>query len=256
MRSTALLGSLILAGCKPVDVPRGLASAQIERAWVEDYSWTALGIIGGGLDGDAWLYALDAQGELHEQYVELRGGLVGFAFEYTMGGDRTVELNLPPGPTTGADLFERYSGSFEAFVVGFGFASLHLKNEHGVELDDQGVGALLGLSISAAWLQLVPAEPPPEPDTADSADSQPPEDTGDTRTKDETGDSGDSGTHLTRGWHVPASSRRPVSPRGQNQSGEVLPDSHANPGGGPEGARERDRRRVGSRSPTPRQYSS
>ena len=162
-----LLGLLAL-GCKPVEVPPDLAGAHIERAWVEDYEWAAMGVIGGGLDGSAWLYAEDNEGVLHEQYVELRGGLVGFAFEFTFGGGRTVDLVLPPGDTTGADLFRRYSGSFEAFVVGVGFASLHLKNDHGVQLDDQGIGMLMGISVSAAWMQLVPAEPPPPPDTADS----------------------------------------------------------------------------------------
>ena len=197
MRFAALPLGLALAGCKPVEVPPGLAIAQIERAWVEEYEWTAMGLLGGGIDGHAWLYAVDTDGDLHEQYVELRGGLAGFAFEFTVSGGRTVELDLPPGHTTGADLFGRYSGSFEALVVGFGFTSLHLKNDHGVQLDDQGLGMLMGLSVSAAWMQLVPADPPPEADTADSWGSQ---DTS-SETGDSAGETGDSagGTGLANG---------------------------------------------------------
>ena len=218
MRWAALLAGATLVGCKPVEVPPGLASAQIERAWVEDYQWTAMGLLGGGIDGHAWLYAQDTQGLLHEQYVELRGGLAGFAFEFTVSGGRTVELDLPPGTTTGADLFERYSGSFEAFVVGFGFASLHLHNDHGVQLDDQGISMLMAISVSAAWLQLVPAEPPPEADTADTADSSPPGDSDDTQPADETGDSQGPGETGDSGPAGTAFAKGPCGPEGPHQS--------------------------------------
>jgi hypothetical protein len=196
VRSAPLLLASLALGCAPVELPPGLAGAQIQRAWIEEYEWWALGLVGGGITGSGWLYAEDTQGQVHEQYVELRGGLLGFAFEFSGSAGRTVELDLPPAPITGADLFSRYSGSFEAFVVGVGFASLHLRNEPGVELDDQGLSMLMAVSISAAWMRLVPAEPPPEPDTSDSADtgySPPPDETGDTRSGEETGDSGAEG---------------------------------------------------------------
>jgi hypothetical protein len=195
-RAATLLLGLAMVGCAPVEVPPGLAGAHIERAWLEEYNWNTMGVLGGGLTGHAWLYAVDSQGGYHEQYVRLRGGLAGFGFEFTLGGDRFVELDLPPGDVTGAQLFDRYSGSFEAFVVGFGFASLHLKNEHGVELDDHGfVGPLMAVSISAAWMRLVPAEPPPEPDSAEPGDTgsgHPPDDTGETGDSDPSGETGDS----------------------------------------------------------------
>ncbi len=161
--------SFAALGCAPVEVPPKLAGASIRRAWLEEYNWSTMGVLGGGLTGHAWLYAVDSEGGYHEQYVRLRGGLAGFGLEFTMGGDRLVELELPPGEVTGAQLFDRYSGSFEAFVVGIGFASLHLENEHGVQIDDHGlVGPLMAISVSAAWMRLVPADPPPELDSGDS----------------------------------------------------------------------------------------
>jgi hypothetical protein len=167
----ALLLLPLAAGCATPEIPPDLAAAPIERAWLEDYQWTASGFIGGALTGHAWLYAVDTSGRMHTQYVQLRGGLVGFVFELTGSGGRTVALDLPPAPIFGADLFERYEGSFEALVVGFGFASLHLRNAPGVELDDQGGGYLIGLSVSYAELRLIPAEPPPTPDTGDTGDT-------------------------------------------------------------------------------------
>jgi hypothetical protein len=167
----ALLLLPLAVGCSHLEIPPDLAEAQIDHAWLEDYQWTASGLIGGALTGHAWLYAVDTSGRMHTQYVKVRGGLVGFAFELTQGGGRTVAFDLPPLPISGADLFERYEGSFEAFVVGIGFASLHLRNEPGVQLDDQGGGYLIGLSVSWAELRLVPAEPPPKPDTGDTTDT-------------------------------------------------------------------------------------
>ncbi len=199
MRRAIAALALLCIGCKPVEVPPGLAGATIERAWLEDYEWVALGVVGGGLDGRAWLYAEGSDGVLYEQYVEIRGGLAGFAVEVTFASEEHLELDLPPAPITGDDLFSRYRGSFEAFVVGFGFASLHLKNEHGVEIDDDGLAFFMGISVSAAWMQLVPAEPPPEPDTAETGDSAPLDETGDSGPADETGDSAQGGTGLADG---------------------------------------------------------
>ncbi len=207
--------SFAALGCAPVEVPPKLAGASIRRAWLEEYNWSTMGVLGGGLTGHAWLYAVDSEGGYHEQYVRLRGGLAGFGLEFTMGGDRLVELELPPGEVTGAQLFDRYSGSFEAFVVGIGFASLHLENEHGVQIDDHGlVGPLMAISVSAAWMRLVPADPPPELDSGDSTetgdhlaprdtgetgDSGPAGETDDSLPQGETGDTGESGTGLADG---------------------------------------------------------
>ena len=217
MRWPLLLVGLLAMGCATVEVPPGLAGAQIERAWIEDYDWWALGLVGGGITGSGWLYAEDTQGRVHEQYVELRGGLLGFAFEFSGSGGRTVELDLPPAPITGDDLFRPYSGSFEAFVVGVGFASLHLRNELGVELDDQGLSMLMAVSISAAWMRLVPAEPPPEPDTAetgDTGDSQLPGETGgETGESAAPGETGETagGTGLADEQPAPAPSEPPCA---------------------------------------------
>jgi hypothetical protein len=189
-----LVAAALALGCAPVEVPPGLASARIEEAWMVEYQWTAMGLMGGGLTGHAWLLARDDTGLLHEQYVKLRGGLLGFGFELSPSGGRTVELDLPPQPITGADLFERYTGSYEGFVVGFGFSSLHLKNEPGIQLDDQGVAFLMCVTISTASLQLVPAEPPPEPDTGETGDSAGDRDTDETGASGETGDTGETGT--------------------------------------------------------------
>jgi hypothetical protein len=221
VRWAVLTAGLLATGCASAELPPGLAGAQIQRAWIEDYDWWALGLVGGGITGSGWLYAEDTQGQIHEQYVELRGGLLGFAFEFSGSGGRTVELELPPAPITGADLFERYSGSFEAFVVGVGFASLHLRNEPGVELDDQGLSMLMAVSISAAWMRLVPAEPPPEPDTAetgDTGDSLPSGEsggeTGESAAPGETGETGDTagGTGLAGDEHVLAPPEPPCAP--------------------------------------------
>jgi hypothetical protein len=176
VKRARLLPLALALACEPVEIPDDLAAAPVQRAWLEEYDWTALGVVGGGITGGAWLYVEEPDGTLHEQYVRLRGGLAGFGLEISPSGGRSVVLDLPPEPLVGADLFERYRGSLEGFVVGFGFSSLHLHNDAGVQLDDQGLGFLLCVTVSAAWLQLVPAEPPPLPETGDSA---PGDETGD-----------------------------------------------------------------------------
>jgi hypothetical protein len=143
--------ALLLMGCRS-DLGQ-LEAVEVRRAWVEDAELTSLALIGGGCWGDGTLVVLGQEGERLEQPVDLRGGMVGFVLDVTRE-EPELWLELPDEPVTADQLLGGYRGSGEEVVIIAGLEVRHLRNEHGVGIDQASLALGLGVMFAYEWLRI------------------------------------------------------------------------------------------------------
>ena len=139
---------IVLLGCvQGVDSP--IFDVSVAEARIESLSLTSLGILGGSFAMSGTLHVVTPEGEPLSEPVAFDGAFMGFglAFGGSVGG--AVQLDLPlGGPVRGGELFETYTGTYEALTVGAGVQSLNVINEAGVHFDSTQLGLLFGVEVS------------------------------------------------------------------------------------------------------------
>jgi hypothetical protein len=147
----ALALAVLAAGCRPDPVDT-LSDVRVAHAELREAQLGGFGLIGSGFAGSADLVVEDPAGAEHVQPVDLAGGGVGLLIEMSLTFPGRVELELPHREVHGNELFGRYRGVREQFVMVAGTAWLHLENDDGIRIDDTTGGVGIAIQVSAAWL--------------------------------------------------------------------------------------------------------
>lgn len=145
------LSLALLTGCAP-DLG-ALEAIVVRRAWVEDANLTSAALFGGGCWGHGTLVVLGQQGEAVEVPITLRGGMLGFAMDFTRE-EPALDLELPEDPVTADQLLGAYRGSGEELVIVAGLEVRHLHNEHDVGIDQADFALGIGVMFAYEWLRL------------------------------------------------------------------------------------------------------
>jgi hypothetical protein len=141
----------MLSGCAQ-DLSH-LEEVEVRQAWVVGAHLTDVAVIGGGTWGKGTLEVLGMEGEELTVPVTLRGGSVGFAFDFSRS-EPQLQLELPDEPVTADQLLGSYRGSGEEITVVAGVDVKHLHNEHGVGIDQACLAWGLGINFAYEWLNM------------------------------------------------------------------------------------------------------
>lgn len=139
---------VVAAGCTST-VPDELVGVPITSAFVDGVGLGGLQMIVGGWGGTGELHARTARGDELVVPVDLTGGSVGMLMEFALSGGGRLDLDLPPEPVDGEDLFGTYRGLREAGVLIVGPVGVHLENDAGVRIDETRLA--FGMAISVSW---------------------------------------------------------------------------------------------------------
>jgi len=165
---------VLLAGCALSMDPSPIDEMVVARAWLGDWSYGTAAFLGGGLTGETRVVVEDPDGNREAQSATFQGWLMGLAFHANTGNrDGRIELGLPPEPILGRQIWGTYDGTYEGGVVGAGIACLHLRNTDEVQIDVNGLG--VGMAISVDWVRMwlapLDVEGPDTGDTGETADT-------------------------------------------------------------------------------------
>jgi hypothetical protein len=150
--------AFFLMGCLDTVDAGKLAGTTVTEAWIDDFTWMSLTVLGGGLTGSGTLKARLESDEVVRQPIEFGGAVGGFGVVMMAGGAERVDYVLPAPKVGGELLFGSFDGSLETIVAGAGYQSLHLRSPEAVQLDSEGIGALVGIGVFAVQIDLYAVE--------------------------------------------------------------------------------------------------
>jgi len=207
-----------MLGCnKP---PPQLPGIQADEAWIEGLDIGTVAIVGGVVRGRATLVVRD-DGREWAFPIQLRGGVVGLAFELGYGFNwGKIELELPRKDLPGDELLGTYKGFSGGIAVIGGFDGRTLKNKHGVRLRGSPFQAGLALNGSYEWLKIqLPEETGVDDTSWDTGDyTRPPSGC---CSGDSSWGTGETGTTTTSSTSSATPSRRSGGPWAPLGSGSV-----------------------------------
>jgi len=147
----AALPLLLLLGCSP-DLSE-LEAVEVHRASIVDTTLSSVALFGGGSWGQGTLEIEGSAGEQLTVPVTLRGGALGAIIDATRE-QPDFQLELPDEPITADQLLGSYRGSGEEVVIIFGVQIRHLRNEHGVGIDQASLAMGFGIMFAYEWLRI------------------------------------------------------------------------------------------------------
>ena len=147
---------LLYAGCAPPRVTSWCGS-DVSSATISESSIAQIAVIGGSLQGTGLLIAERENGDTCETPVALEGGMFGLVVDF-IDVLFIAPLEIPEGGVDGAALFGHYDGTSASSVAMGGVTTKHLKNGHGVEIDQPSFGLGVGFGWAYSWLDISVAE--------------------------------------------------------------------------------------------------
>jgi hypothetical protein len=153
----AILAAAVAVGCAPK-----LKTAEdepITAAWLEYFDLSSIAMLGGVMDGDAYLGYTTLDGESHSLPVHLGGPVVGLAFDLTVDPEwgSSVPLDLTEAevdPVMLSDALGTFHGSVASFTMGFGIDTRELKNKHGIRLQEDHLAFGMGIMAGFQWVRI------------------------------------------------------------------------------------------------------
>jgi hypothetical protein len=183
----------------------------ITAAWLEYFDLSSIAMLGGVVDGDAFLGYTTTSGEQRSMPVHLGGPVVGLAFDMTSTRVGTVlAARLHGGevdPVMLSDALGTFHGSTASFVMGFGIDTRELKNRHGIKFQEDHLAFGMGIMAGFQWVRIREGgSEQGEGDGIFDDTSTPPDDSGDdsggtddTAFADDTGGADDTGARRRHG---------------------------------------------------------
>jgi len=165
-------------------------------------------MLGGVVDGDAFLGYTTTSGEQRSMPVHLGGPVVGLAFDMTVDPEWGPSLPLDfteaeVDPVMLSDALGTFHGSTASFVMGFGIDTRELKNRHGIKFQEDHLAFGMGIMAGFQWVRIREGgSEQGEGDGIFDDTSTPPDDSGDdsggtddTAIADDTGGADDTGAN-------------------------------------------------------------
>jgi hypothetical protein len=205
----AILAAAVLVGCAPK--LRDTEDEPISAAWLEYFDLSSLAVIGGAVDGDAFLGYTTLDGDSRSMPVHLGGPVVGLVVDMSVDPEwgSSVPLDLGDAevdPVMLSDVLGTYHGPGASFVMGFGVDTRELVNRHGIRFQEDHLAFGVGIMAGFQWVRIREGgsetgenEDPLFGDDTDAPPDDteaPPDDSGggdDTAVADDSGTSDDSG---------------------------------------------------------------
>ena len=153
----AILAAAVLVGCAPK-----LQTAEdepISAAWLEYFDLSSIVMLGGVMDGDAYLGYTTVSGEQRSLPVHLGGPVVGLAFDMTVDPEwgPSIPLDFTEAevdPVMLSDALGTYKGSAVSFVMGAGIDTRTLRNKHGIRFQEDHFAFGVGMMAGFQWVRI------------------------------------------------------------------------------------------------------
>jgi hypothetical protein len=153
----AILAAAVAMGCAPK--LKTVEDEPITAAWLEYFDLSSIAMLGGVVDGDAFLGYTTASGEQRSMPVHLGGPVVGLAFDMTVDPEWGPSLPLDfteaeVDPVMLSDALGTFHGSTASFVMGFGIDTRELKNRHGIKFQEDHLAFGMGIMAGFQWVRI------------------------------------------------------------------------------------------------------
>ena len=153
----AILAAALAMGCAPK--LKTVEDEPISAAWLEYFDLSTIAMLGGVVDGDAFLAYTTTDGEQRSMPVHLGGPVVGIAFDMTVDPEwgPSIPLDFTEAevdPVMLSDALGTFHGSTASFTMGFGIDTRELKNRHGIRLQEDHLAFGMGIMAGFQWVRI------------------------------------------------------------------------------------------------------